>query len=132
MTNGARSRRTRLRRERTPFEWAILVLSIGTAATLVIGLAVSEVSGGNAAADLRVRAADVGGSSNGGRTFEVTVSNLGETSAENVIVEVTVDGHVREVHLPLVARGEHESATVVVPANAAGEARTSVVSFTHP
>ena len=132
MTRGARSRRSDLRRERTPFEWTILLLSIGTAVTLVVGLAVSEISGSDGPAELRVTAADVGGSRNGGRTLEVTVENVGGMSAENVIVQVTVDAQVREVHLPLVARGEHESATVVFPADAAGEARAGVVSYTHP
>jgi hypothetical protein len=42
----------------------------------------------------------------GGRPLEVTVTNVGGTSAQNVIVEVTVGDVTREVDLDLVAKGE--------------------------
>ena len=51
------------------------------------------------------------------------VENVGGTSAENVIVEVTVGDITREVDLNLVAKGDTESATVVVPADATGRPR---------
>jgi hypothetical protein len=49
-----------------------------------------------------------------------------------VIVEVTVGDLVREVNLNLVAKGDSESAAVVVPADAAGSPRAEVVSYTNP
>lgn len=38
----------------------------------------------------------------------------------------------REVNLDLVAKGDTESAAVVVPADAAGPSRAEVVSYTNP
>jgi pyruvate kinase len=64
--------------------------------------------------------------------LEVMVENVGGTSAENVIVEVTVGDVTREVDLNLVAKGDTESATVVVPADATGRPRAEVVSYTSP
>ena len=60
------------------------------------------------------------------------VENVGGTSAENLIVEVTVGDVTREVDLNLVAKGDTESATVVVPADATGRPRAEVVSYTSP
>ena len=50
------------------------------------------------------------------------MTNVGGTSAENVIVEITVGDVTREMNLDLVAKGDTESATVVVPADADGPA----------
>jgi hypothetical protein len=58
--------------------------------------------------------------------------NVGGTSAENVIVEVTVGDVTCEVDLDLVAKGGMESADVVVPAGATGEPHAEVVSYTNP
>jgi hypothetical protein len=60
-----------------------------------------------------------------------TFFRFSRTSAENVIVEVTV-GDVREVNLDLVAKGDTESAAVVVPAHAAGSPDAEVLSYTNP
>jgi hypothetical protein len=79
-----------------------------------------------------VTVADVGEPASGGRPVEVAVTNVGGTSAANVIVEVTVGDVTREVNLDLVAKGDTESATVVVPADAAGPPRAEVVSYTNP
>ena len=121
-----------IRRERTPFEWALLVVSLVATVAVVAGLAVSGLAGARGPADLRVTVADAGGPASGGRPLEVTVTNAGGTSAENVIVEVTVGNVIREVNLDLVAKGDAESATVVVPTDAAGTPRAVVVSYTNP
>jgi hypothetical protein len=83
-------------------------------------------------ADLRINIADAGQPASSGRPLEVTVMNVGGTSAENVIVEATVGDVTREVDLDLVAKGDMESAAVVVPAGATGEPHAEVVSFTNP
>jgi hypothetical protein len=57
----------------------------------------------------------------GGRPFEVTVTNVGGISAENVVIEVTAGDVTREVNLDLVAKGDTESAAIVVPADTAGQ-----------
>lgn len=121
-----------LRRKRTPFEWALLVVSLAATLAMVAGLVVSGLAGPRGPADLRVTVSDAGGPASGGRPLEVTVTNVGGTSAENVIVEVTVGDVTREVNLDLVAKGDTESAAVVVPADATDEPRAEVASYTNP
>jgi uncharacterized protein (TIGR02588 family) len=121
-----------IRRERTPFEWALLVVSLAATVAVAAGLVVSGLAGRRGRVDLRVTVADTGGTASGGRPLEVTVTNVGGTSAGNVIVEVTVGDVTRDVGLDLVAKGDTESAAVVVPADAMGEPRAEVVSYTNP
>lgn len=121
-----------IRRERTPFEWALLVVSLAATLAVVAGLVVSGLAGPRGPADLRVTIADADEPASGGRLLEVTVTNLGGTSAENVIVQVTVGDVTREVNLDLVAKGDTESAAVVFPADAAGPPHAEVVSYTNP
>jgi uncharacterized protein (TIGR02588 family) len=132
MTAKAASGSRGIRRERTPFEWALLVVSLAATLAVVAGLVVSGLAGPRGPADLRVTVADAGGPASGGRPLEVTVTNVGGTSAENVIVEVTVGDVTREVNLDLVAKGDTESAAVVVPADAVGPPHAEVVSYTNP
>jgi uncharacterized protein (TIGR02588 family) len=99
---------------------------------VVVGLVVSGLAGPRGPADLRVTIDDADESASGGRPMVVTVTNVGGTSAENVIVEVTVGDVTREVNLDLVAKGDTETAGVVVPADATGEPRAEVVSYTSP
>jgi uncharacterized protein (TIGR02588 family) len=127
-TSGSRG----IRRKRTPLEWALLVVSLAATLAVVAGLVVSGVAGPRGPADLRVTVVDAGGPASGGRPLELTVTNVGGTSAGNVIVEVTVGDVTREVDLDLVAKDDAESATVVVPADATGEPRAEVVSYTNP
>jgi uncharacterized protein (TIGR02588 family) len=121
-----------INRRRTPFEWALLVVSLAATLAVVIGLVVSGLAGPRGPADLRISIADGNDPASGGRPLEVTVTNVGGTSAENVIVEVTVGDVTREVNLDLVAKGDTESAAVVVPADATGEQHAEVVSYTNP
>jgi uncharacterized protein (TIGR02588 family) len=121
-----------IRRERTPFEWMLLLASLAATLAVVVGLAVSGLAGPRGPADLRVSITEADGSASGGRPLEITVTNVGGTSAENVILEVTVGDVVREVDLDLVAKGDTESAAVVVPASAEGLPRAEVVSYTNP
>jgi uncharacterized protein (TIGR02588 family) len=132
MTARGVSRSRGIGRERTPFEWALLVVSLAATLTVAAGLVVSELAGPHGPADLRVTVADAGEQASGGRPFEVTVANVGGTSAENVIVEVTVGDVTREVNLDLVAKGDTGSAAVVVPADAASSPHAEVVSYTNP
>ena len=121
-----------IRRQRTPFEWALLVVSLAATLAVVAGLVVSGLTGtprpGRPPRDRRRR----GRPGQRRRPLEVTVTNVGGTSAENVIVEVTVGDVTREVNLDLVAKGDTESAAVVVPADAAGQPHAEVVSYTNP
>jgi uncharacterized protein (TIGR02588 family) len=119
-------------RERTPFELALLVVSLAATLAVVAGLVVSGLTGPSGPADLQVTIANADEPASGGRPLEVTVSNVGGTSAENVIVEVTVGDVTREVNLDLVAKGDTESATVVVPADGSDPAHAEVLSYTNP
>ena len=121
-----------VRRERTPFEWAVLVVSLAATLAVMTGLAVSGLAGPGGPADLRVIVAGEDRPAAGGRPLTVVVENLGGTSARNVIVEVAVGEVTREVDLDLVAKGDTESATVVVPAGATGRANAEIVSYSNP
>ena len=120
-----------IRRERTPLEWALLLVSLAVTLAVVAVLVISGLTGPRGPADLRVTVADVE-SASGGRAIEVTVTNVGGTSAANVLVEVTVGDVTREMNLDLVAKGDTESATVVVPTGATGEPHADVASYTNP
>jgi uncharacterized protein (TIGR02588 family) len=132
MTAKRSSTSTGIRRERTPFEWTLLVVSLAATLAVVIGLALSELTGPRGPADLRVSVTEAAEPASGGRPLEVTVTNVGGTSAENVIVEVTVGAVTREVNLDLVAKGDEETAVIVVPADADGSPHVEVVSYTNP
>ena len=119
-------------RPRTPFEWVLLLVSLAATLAVVAGLLVSGLTGPRGPADLRVTVRDAGGPGSGGQPLEVTVTNVGGTSAENVIVEVTIGDVTREVDLDLVAKGDTESAAVVVPADAGGSPHAEVVSYANP
>jgi uncharacterized protein (TIGR02588 family) len=118
-------------RERTTFEWALLLASLGATLTLVAGLVVAGLTGPRGPADLRVTVEPIAPSS-GGRPLEVTITNVGGTSAQNVVVEITVGDVTREVNLDLIAKGDTESATIVVPTEASGTPHADVVSYSNP
>jgi hypothetical protein len=121
-----------VRRKRTSFEWALLLVSLAAALGLVVGLAISGVTGASGPADLEIGIAAVGVPASGGRPLEITVTNVGGTSAENVVVEVTVGDISRQVTLELVAKGDEESATVVVPAGASATPHAEILSYSNP
>lgn len=132
MTAKRNSGRSGVGRKRTTFEWVVLLVSLAATLAVVVGLVVSELSGDRGPVDLRVSVADAGEPASGGRPLEVTVTNVGGTSAENVTIEVTVGDVVREVTLDLVAKGDEESAEVVFPAGATGPPQAEVLSYTKP
>ena len=49
-----------------------------------------------------------------------------------MVIEVTVGDVVREVTLALVAKGDEESATVIVPADATASPHAEVLSYSDP
>ena len=126
------SRSSGLGRERTTFEWMLLVVSLAATLAVVAGLVASELFGRAGPVDLRVSVTDTGEEASGGRTVEVTVTNVGGISAENVVIEVTVGEVVREITLDLVAKGDEASAEVVVPTGASGTPHAGVLSYTKP
>jgi uncharacterized protein (TIGR02588 family) len=132
MTANRASSRRGIMRERTSLEWTLLVVSLAATLAVVAVLVMSGLTGSRGPVDLRLIVADAGEPASGGRALEVTVTNVGGTSAANVIVEVTVGDVTREMNLDLVAKGDTGSATVVFPAGATGEPHAEVVSYTNP
>lgn len=132
MTSKRRSGSGGIGRERTTFEWTLLLFSLAAILVIVVGLVVSGLSGASGPVDLRVTVTDAGGTASGGRPLEVTVMNVGGTSAQNVVIEVTVGDVVREVNLDLVAKGDKETAAVVVPVDATGTPEAEVLSYMNP
>ncbi len=139
MTANRASSSRGIMRERTPLEWTLLVVSLAATLAVVAVLVMSGLTGPRGPADLRVTVADLhaitadaGEAASGGRPLEVTITNVGGTSAANVIVEVTVGDVTREISLDLVAKGDTESATVVFPLGATDEPHAEVVSYTNP
>jgi uncharacterized protein (TIGR02588 family) len=121
-----------IKRQRTTFEWTLLGVSLAVILIVIAGLVLTQLLGAGGPADLRVVVADEGVLASGGRSLEVRVTNVGGTSSENVIVEITVGEATREVDLDLVAKGDTESAVVVVPADDLGEPTAQVVSYANP
>ncbi len=119
-------------RERTPFEWALLLVSLAATLAVIGGLVVGGLLGPSGPADLRVTVAETGGQASGGRPLEVSIQNVGGTSAENVIIEITAGDVSREVNVDLVAKGDEGSATVVLPDDSVGQPQAEVVSYTNP
>jgi hypothetical protein len=103
--SAGRASRYGMWRKRTSFEWALLVVSLIASAAVVIGLGVSGLTGPDGPADVRVTVADAGAAADLGRALEVTVQNVGGTSAANVVVEVTMDDVTRELMLGLGGQG---------------------------
>lgn len=132
MTGKGRSRSSGVSRERTPFEWALLLVSLAATLAVIGGLVVGGLLGPSGPADLRVTVVETAGRASGGRPLEVSIQNVGGTSAENVIIEITAGDVSREVNLDLVAKGDEGSATVVLPDDSVGQPQAEVVSYTNP
>jgi uncharacterized protein (TIGR02588 family) len=118
-----------VRRDRTPLEMGILVVSILAVATIIVGLILAGASGGDGPPDLRVSVEENTSVRSGGVVYTVTVRNVGGDTATNVVIEVSVGDQVREVDLVSIAKGDEEVAAVVFPSGTSGEARTAVLSY---
>ncbi|MGH2721304.1 MAG: hypothetical protein ACRDJO_06835 [Actinomycetota bacterium] len=121
-----------LRRKRSPFERALLLVALATIAAVVGSLVSYGLRAGGGPADLRAEARFTG-SGSGGAVFEVTVRNDGGATAERVLLEVTLGDVTRESDIDVVAKGDREAAFVVFPSGDAGSAaEVSVVSYEEP
>jgi uncharacterized protein (TIGR02588 family) len=129
MTN--RSGTRGIARRRTPFEWGLLAVSIAATLILAGGLLIGGLAG-SGPADLRIAIADAPGGASGGRALVVTISNVGETSAAQVVAEVTVGEFVRELTIELVARGDTQTGVIVVPAGASDPPTGQILSYIDP
>jgi hypothetical protein len=118
-----------LRRGRTPFELAVLVVSLAATGAVVVGLVASGLRAGPDVADLRVTVRDWGVRVSEGAAFEVVVRNVGDKTAENVVVEVLAGEETRELELLSVSKRDEETATVIFPVGTTGPAAARVLSY---
>jgi len=118
-----------IRRERTPLEVAVLLVSAVAVAAIVIGLLLARIAGGNGPPDLRVSVAQTPIHRSGGAVYAVIVRNVGGETAANVVIEVVVGEETREISLVSVAKGDDEEAAAVFPSGTSGEPRATVTSY---
>ncbi len=126
MTRAARSK---LRRERTPFEIAVLVVALTATAAIVAGLVVAGLSGGKGGPNLVVSVGPAAEHRSGGIVFEIVVRNEGGATADNVTLEATLGEETREITIVSVAKGDEERAGVVFPPDATGTPTVRVLSY---
>jgi uncharacterized protein (TIGR02588 family) len=120
---------SRKQRRRTAFEIAVLAVSIAAVALVVVGLIVAAIGGGDGGADLRATVRATGRQASGGELYEVLIRNVGDETAENVVIEVTLGEETRELELLSVSKGDEEKATIVFPLGASGVASVDVLSY---
>ena len=128
MSPSAKSQRS-IRRGRTAFELAVLLISIAATASVIGGLIASKVSGASGDADIRASVRATGQQASGGEIYEVVIRNVGGKTAENVVFEVTLGEETRELEILSVSKGDEEMATVVFPPGARGTAEVQILSY---
>lgn len=115
----------------SPFEAAVLIASIASIVSVVVGLFFAGIQRVPEGPQLKATAVRQGDGS-GGVTYLVRVRNDGGRTAEAVIVEVTVGDQVREAQIFAVARSDEETAVVVFPPGTTGEAKAEIQSYAEP
>lgn len=115
-----------LRRDRTTFEWAILVVSVTAIVAIVVGLIAAAVGYDTGPPVLRaaVTRTDVP------NRFVVDVRNEGGATAERVRVIVRRGRGSVEVELRDVPKGDNEEATVTIGGR--GRVTAHVQSYQEP
>lgn len=114
-------------RKRTALEWTILVIALVAIGAVGVGLVAYGLVSNPGPADLRVVATPI---SSGDATHRITITNRGGTTAEEVIVEVTLGRERQEVEFKAVAKGDSEDALLVFQGT--GEPRARVKAFKEP
>lgn len=121
-----------LKRERTPFEWALLAVAVVAIGSVVVGLFryAGQKSGGEA--ELTVEVGDTGKQVAGGPQVEVTVRNSGGSGAEQVVTEVKMGGETREVTMTRIPKDDQATALVTFPAGTGGAPEGELLSYNQP
>ena len=108
----------------------VVLIGSGVAILLVVaGLIWYGLTAGSGPADLEPAIVDTGRRKGGERVFQVTISNKGGTTAEDLVVEVTLEEESRDLQIPFVTKGDREEAFVSLPG--AGNPEVRVVSYTE-
>lgn len=114
-------------RKRTVLEWSVLVIALIAIVSVAAGLVIYSLSSETGPPDLRV---DMRPTSGQDGSYVVRVTNRGGTTAEDVVIEVTLGVETRQVEFMAVAKGDREEAIVVLEGT--GEPRARVKTFKEP
>jgi hypothetical protein len=100
-------KRSSLRRERTTFEWVVLVVSSAATLAIAVALLVFSVTAGSGPPELRATIEKPSAP-----TVTVIVENKGGTTAEEVIVEVVRGRETQDVEFKTIPKEDTEEAAV--------------------
>lgn len=121
-----------LKRERTPFEWALLTVALATIGTVIVGLFLYAGHKAGGEAELQVEVVDTGKTVDGGPQVEVTVKNAGGSGAEEIVTEVKMGDETREVTMKRIPKDDEASAIVTFPEGATGTPEGELLSYNTP
>jgi uncharacterized protein (TIGR02588 family) len=121
-----------LKRERTPFEWALLAVALAAIGTMIVGLFLYAVHKAGGEAELEIEVVDTGKKVAGGPQVEVTVKNVGGSGAEEVVAEVKMGEETREVTMVRIPKDDQASSIVVFPAGTTGTPEGELLSYNTP
>ena len=121
-----------LKRERTSFERALLLVSVASIAAVLVGLFLYAGDTAGEQASLETTVQRTGRLVDGGPEVLVSLTNQGGSGAEDVVVEVKIGEETREVSFVRIAKHEERTAAVVFPPEARGTAEASILSYNHP
>lgn len=121
-----------LKRDRTPFEWVLLLISLATIGTVIVGLFLYAGHQAGGEAELSVEITGTGEGFGGGPQVEVTVRNTGGSGAEQVVTKVTMGEQTREVTMVRIPKDDEASAVVTFPAGTTGTPEGELLSYNTP
>ena len=111
------------------FDRVVLIAAAFAILIVVGGLAYYGVTSGRGPADLEPSIIDTGRREGDEQIYKVTIANKGGTTAEDLVVEVTLGEESREVQVRFVTKGDSEEVLVSLPGSGTPEVR--VVSYTE-
>jgi len=113
-------------RQRTAFEWAILVISVAAIATIGVGLVLYSVQFEKRSAEIEISIEPAIGEN----SFILSVENRGGTTAEDVVIEVARGDLTQLVEFRAIPKAGQEEATFYLEGTGAPTA--SLVTFKEP
>lgn len=127
-----RSESLNLKRERTPFEWALLAIALAAIGTVIVGLFLYAGHKAGGEAELEIEVAGTGKTVAGGPQVEVTVKNVGGSGAEQIVTEVKMGEETREVTMTRIPKDDEASALVAFPEGTTGTPEGELLSYNTP
>lgn len=121
-----------LKRERSAFEWILLLVALGSIGTVVVGLFLYAGHKAGGEAELVAEVVDTGKPVKGAPQVELTVRNTGGSGAEEVITEVTMGEETREVTMVRIPKDDEATAIVGFPPGTTGTPEAEIFSYNQP